>query len=170
MARSDRLHIPAFEKANQSLLHMFGDAVDLVDHQRSAIGVLQQTDVTLESSGKRAFFMAEQGPIRFGLPASRPALIVRSAALARGLAAVHCAYQHFLASAALAFDHYIGVRARGLGRDSKGCAKCRSRADHRIEIERCAQFFGQGLQLDRIGFARGCTAQRLQAGVQEPRA
>ena len=77
---------------------------------------------------------------------------------------MHGAHQHFLAGAAFALDQHGGLRARGLGRHRQSCAKRRSCTDHRIEIERRTDFFGQRLQFGGV-IALGRAAQRFEQSL-----
>jgi hypothetical protein len=168
MARADRLHVSAIEELRQAFLDMAGQAVDLVDHQGAAVGMLKRADVPVERAGKGAFLVAEQHA--FDLVGGNAAGVDdaqrRLGARAGG---VHRADQHFLAGAAFALDQHGLLGARGLGRHGQRGAERRGRADHRIEIERRADLFGQRLQFGGRRFARGRAAQGVEQAVGRDR-
>ncbi len=121
---------PAGERFGKPFLQRRRQAVDLVEHQRAAVAMLERADLAVEGAGKRALFMAEQHRFDRIRAECRARLMIRNGAFARGLARVHRAHQHFLAGAGFAFDQHMAMPARGLGglgqRGAEGAERCRS--------------------------------------------
>ena len=69
--RADRLNLPGSEVDGEPFLHRQRHPVDLVEHQRRAVGLLECADMAVERPGERAFFMPEQH--RFDLIGGNPA-------------------------------------------------------------------------------------------------
>ena len=133
MLGPDRADDPVVQRRGEPRLLVGRKPVDLVEHQRACVAMLERTHLALESSGERAFFVPEQRGFN---RVDRYACDIDEAEGRTGARAggVDGAQQHFLAGAAFAFDQNMRMCARGLGGAGKRDAECGIGADHRIEI------------------------------------
>ena len=162
--RANGAHNASGKHFGQLGLQVFAQPVDLVEHQRAAIAMLQCADLPVECAGKGVLLMAEQD--RFDRVGGYPAHIYQAErGLGAGACGVHRAQQHFLAGAAFTLDQHVAVVARGLGGFGQCSAEIGRGADHRFEIEHRGELFGQWLEFVLGRFALGRAAQCLHQPV-----
>ena len=164
MRGAGRADDPGGEDLGEALLLVGGYAVDIVEDQRAAVAMLDQSALAVECPGEGALFMAEQQ--RFERGGRHPgAMDLAHRGLGARAGGMHRIGEHVLARSAFALDQHMRVPARG------GCclgqrgAEGGGGADHAVEVHRVGKLLGQRLEFGGGPSGARGACQGLQQAV-----